>query len=90
MTLGDAEMKPYLIQREGSAHHCLLLQTAGKEKGTETSPDKLYQKEAAGKKPTVYFLFQSNSQNADKHLRYHVAEARRILAIFPSNTLSQG
>lgn len=41
VTFGDTEMKPYLHQREGSAHHRLLLQTGGKEKGTETSPGKL-------------------------------------------------
>lgn len=69
-------MKPYLHQGEGSAHHCQLLPTAGKEKDTETSPGKLYQKKATRKKPTVYFLFKSNNQNADKHLRCHVAEAR--------------
>lgn len=56
VTLGDTEMKPYLQQREGSAHHRLLLQTAGKGKGTKTNPGKLHQKKAAGKNPTIYFF----------------------------------
>lgn len=73
-------MKPYLHQREGSAH--LLLQTAGKEKGTETSPGKLYQKKETRKKPAIHFLFKSDSQNADKHLRCYVAEVRGVLGYF--------
>lgn len=82
VTFGDTEMKPYLHQREGSAHHHLLLQTAGKEKGTETSPGKLYQKKAARKKPAIYFLFKSNNQDADKRLRCHVTEVRGFLGYF--------
>lgn len=82
VTLGDTEMKPFLHQREGSAHHHLLLQTAGKEKGTETGAGKLYQKKAARKKLAIHFLFKSTSQNADKHLRCYVAEVRGVFGYF--------